>query len=245
MHRFFIAPEALRHESVALSEEIIRHLNVLRLGRDAEIQLLDGTGTLCRCRIDRLDRKSGSAVVLERRTERETAFPVELMQALPKGDKMDLVLQKGTELGICRFSPLQTDRSVPLLAPGREGQRRQRWLRIVREAARQSRRPILPELEELRPLAQSLQDCRSELRLMLWEEGSQPLQSVLPRQAPAGASLLVGPEGGFSEQEAELARQSGFIPVLFGPRILRSETAGFAAATILQYLYGDLDGKRS
>lgn len=244
MHRFFVDPEALRQERVPLSEEVIRHLKVLRLGRDAEIRLLDGTGNLCRCRIDHLDRHSGTALVLDRRTEPETAFPVELMQALPKSDKLDLVLQKGTELGICRFSPLQTERSIPRLAPAREEQRRQRWLRIIREAARQSRRPVLPALEEIRPLEEALQGCRSGLRLMLWEEGSRPLQTVLPREAPAGATLLIGPEGGFSEREAELAQGAGFVPVLFGPRILRSETAGFAAATILQYRYGDLAGDR-
>lgn len=243
MHRFFIAAEALQGDNIALSEEILRHMAVLRLAKGADILLLDGAGNLCHCRIDQLDRKRGSAVVLSRSTERETVFPIELMQALPKGDKMDLVLQKGTELGINRFTPLQTGRSVPRLPPQREEQRRQRWLRIIREAARQCRRPVLPELGEISTLDAALSHCHSELRLMLWEDGCQPLESILPDTVPAGATVLIGPEGGFSEQEAETARLRGFIPVLFGPRILRSETAGFAAATILQYRYGDLGGE--
>jgi len=243
MHRFFVAAEALRDDNIPLTEEILRHMSVLRLAPGADILLLDGTGNVCHCRIDQLDRKGGSVVVLSRSEQRETAFPIELMQALPKADKMDLVLQKGTELGVTRFTPLQTSRSVPRLTPQREEQRRQRWLRIIREAARQSRRPLLPELGEIRTLEKALENCQSALRLMLWEEGSQPLETILPERTPAGATLLIGPEGGFSEQEAAAARRRGFIPVLFGPRILRSETAGFAAATILQYRYGDLGGE--
>jgi 16S rRNA (uracil1498-N3)-methyltransferase len=243
MHRFFIAPDVLRNDCVSLPEEVLRHIAVLRLGRGAEILLLDGTGNLCHCRIDHLDRKTGSAVVLSRSVEQETVFPLELLQALPKADKMELVLQKGTELGISRFTPLQTSRSVPRLTARREEQRRERWLRIVREAARQSRRPVLPSLSGICSLEEALAGCRSELRLMLWEEGSQPLDAILPQRAPQGASVLIGPEGGFTKQEADTARRHGFVPVLFGPRILRSETAGFAAATILQYRYGDLGGK--
>ncbi|MGE4542743.1 MAG: 16S rRNA (uracil(1498)-N(3))-methyltransferase [Pedobacter sp.] len=245
MHRFFVAAEALQADNIDLPEEILRHIAVLRLARGEEILLLDGHGNLCHCRIDQLDRKRGAVVVLSRHSECEKVFPIELMQALPKADKMDLVLQKGTELGINRFTPLQTSRSVPRLANQREEQRRQRWLRIIREAARQCRRPLLPELGEICTLDEALANCHSELRLMLWEEGSQPLETTLPEKAPSGATVLIGPEGGFSEQEAEIARRHGFIPVLFGPRILRSETAGFAAATILQYRYGDLGACRS
>ncbi len=82
------------------------------------------------------------------------------------------------------------------------------------------------------------------LRLMLWESGAQTLPQVLPRQRPEAAALLIGPEGGFAADEAELARAHGFVPVLLGPRILRTETAGLAAATLLQYLYGDLTESR-
>jgi 16S rRNA (uracil1498-N3)-methyltransferase len=90
------------------------------------------------------------------------------------------------------------------------------------------------------PLAQALAECHADLRLMLWEDESRPLAEALPSAAPRQAAILVGPEGGFSPQEAELARRSGFLPVRIGPRILRTETAGFAVASILQYLYGDL-----
>ncbi|APG24666.1 16S rRNA (uracil(1498)-N(3))-methyltransferase [Syntrophotalea acetylenica] len=245
MHRFFITPEALRGEQVTLTEEIVHHLVVLRLSEGAEIVLLDGLGTLCHCRLTGLAKKTGTATVLVRSKEIERSFPIELIQALPKADKMDLILQKGTELGVTRFLPVQTNRSVPRLEPKREEQRRQRWLRIIREAARQCRRPLLPQLAPLATLDSALAGCQSALRLMLWEEGSHALESVLPQQIPAGAAVLIGPEGGFSSEEVAVARRFGFVPVRFGPRILRSETAGFAAATILQYRYGDLGGAQS
>lgn len=245
MHRFFISPDGLRNDHISLPEEVLRHMAVLRLGKGAEILLFDGIGNFCRCRIEHLDRQTGKVVVLSRDMERDTAFPIELMQALPKADKMELVLQKGTELGVSRFTPLYASRSVPKLAVRREQQRRERWLRIIREAARQSRRPVLPSLSDICSLEEALARCQSELRLMLWEEGSQPIDTVFPQRIPEGASVLVGPEGGFSDEEADIARRHGFVPVLFGPRILRSETAGFAAAAILQYRYGDLGGERA
>jgi len=241
MHRFFVPPSVLAEPVIPLTGEVLHHLaTVLRLSVNEEIVLLDGRGTLCRCRITALGKKSGQATVLERWQEQDTAFPVHLLQALPKGDKMDLVLQKGTELGIGRFSPLFSRRSVPRLAPERAAQRHQRWQRIVSGAARQSRRPILPKVAAPCLLAESLADCDEELRLMLWEEGSRPLAEALPAEAPASLALLVGPEGGFTAEEAQIAVEARFQPVHLGPRIMRSETAGFAVTAIVQYRYGDL-----
>lgn len=240
MHRFFVAPEDLRGEEILLPPDVLHHLSVLRLKPGEEILLLDGLGLVCRCRILSLGRRGGTARVTERRREKESAFPITLLQGLPKGDKMDLVLQKGTELGIARFIPVAAGRSVPALPPDREASRLERWARIVREAARQCRRPCLPLLDPVLPLASALADRPEELRLFLWEGESRPLGACLPLRAPRDAAVLVGPEGGFSAGEAEAARRAGFLPVSLGPRILRSETAGFAVASILQHRYGDL-----
>lgn len=239
MRRFFVAAELLQAEEVAFSQELLQHLHVLRLRDGAEIELLDGQGEICRVRIERLERRRGSGRILTRRHETDSAFPVQLLQALPKGEKLELVLQKGVELGVSRFTPLVSGRSVPR---GKSSStRHQRWLRVVQEAARQSRRPRIPQLDELCSLEEGLQQSEAPLRLMLWEEGAVPLQKVLPQTAPTAAAVLIGPEGGFAPEEVELARGAGFVPVLLGPRILRTETAGLAAATLLQYLYGDLN----
>jgi len=213
--------------------------SVLRLPVGSDVLLLDGAGMHYRCRITALERQGGLAAIETRWREDETALPVRLLQAVPKGDRFDLVLQKGTELGIVAFSPVWSQRSVPAADPGRDAKRLQRWQRIVAEAARQSRRPRLPACSAPLPLDAALAATGEELRLMLWEEGSVPLAAALPSQPPRDVALLVGPEGGFSADEAGAARSAGFVPVHLGPRILRSETAGFAVSAILQYVYGD------
>ncbi len=242
MQRFFVPPEILSGEEIPLPEEVLHHLGtVLRRPVGEQILLLDGQGTVCRCLVTSLGRRAGTARLQACWREEERTFPISILQSLPKSDKMDLVLQKGTELGVVSFVPVLTERSIPAPAGEREETRRRRWERIVREAARQCRRPILPRLAPPRPLPTALAECREELRLFLWEAESRPLAAVLPRIRPTSAAILVGPEGGFAPAEAAAARNAGFQPVHFGPRILRSETAGFAAASILQFLYGDLD----
>ncbi len=241
MQRFFVSAEELRDDRVALPAEVVHHLGtVLRRGEGEEILLLDGAGLVCRCRIVSLGRKGGQAIVTARWSEQESAFPVTLLQGLPKADKFDLVLQKGTELGVTSFIPVLCSRSIPALSAGRETQRMLRWKKIVREAARQCRRSNLPSLTPPASLETALAGRSEELRLLLWEEEARPLAEVLPNKAPSDAVVLIGPEGGITPQEAEQARSAGFVPVRFGPRILRSETAGLSVASILQYLYGDL-----
>lgn len=239
--RFFIPSEDLATDDILITAEPLHHLNkVLRLKVDDQAILLDGTGACCRARISAIDRDLARAVPLDRWQEQESALPICLQQALPKGDKLDLVLQKGTELGITCFQPVTCQRSVTQADPQRVQKRQQRWTRIISEAARQSRRSVLPELAAVLPLAEAIQSTPNHLRLVLWEQGATPLQETLPAQRPAGVTLLVGPEGGFAPEEVDLVRQAGFLPVHLGPRILRTETAGLAAASILQYLYGDL-----
>lgn len=241
MRRFFVPPQVFVDNEVTLPDDVAHHLKaVLRLTVGDELLLLDGRGTLFHCRLTALDKRGTTARILDHWSEQDTALPVQLIQALPKGDKMELVLQKGTELGINVFSPVLSERGIPQPSDQRRSNRRQRWQKVIQEAARQCCRPILPRLDEAQPLVRVLTDCQAGLRLMLWEEESLPLSATLPQTPPDSVAILVGPEGGFTSNEAELARRHGFQSVRIGPRILRSETAGFAVASILQYLYGDL-----
>ncbi len=235
MRRFFIDPELLEEEQIELPEEVLRHLQVLRLQTGDRIELLNGSGTSCHCELLEIGRKLARVQVKKRHQVSEKALQLTLCQGLPKGDKFDLVLQKGTELGISRFQPTLCQRNQQ---PGRP--RLQRWQKIVREAARQSGRQLLPELLAPAPLTDIMANCDQELRLVPWEQSQTPLAEVLPAAPPQNAAVLIGPEGGLSSTEIDLAKEHGFIPVSLGPRILRTETAGFAVAGILQYLYGDL-----
>ncbi|MDO9080135.1 MAG: RsmE family RNA methyltransferase [Desulfuromonadales bacterium] len=233
MHRLFVPPAALQEPSVVISDEGFHHLSVLRLRVGDELLLLDGCGHLARAILRQLGRSTAQAEVLERWKERESLLPLRLMQGLPKGETFEWLLEKGVELGVSAFTPVITARSQL------RGEKTARWQKIIQEAARQSRRPLLPALEELQPLAAALTATTESLRLMLWEEGSTPLNSVLPPEAPPSCVLLVGPEGGFSAPEADAAMLAGFISVSLGKRILRTETAGMAVAAVLQNRYGD------
>jgi len=236
LHRFFVPADSMHGDVVVIAGEPVHHLRaVLRLGPGTEVLLLDGQGGCCRARLDTVGREQAQATVTARWTVAEHPCPLRLLQALPKGDKFDLVLQKGTELGITIFQPVLSGRSLLRQETGRST----RWQRIVREAARQSRRPRLPALEPVRSLPEALSLVDEPLRLVLWEESARPLLEVLPPQAPAGVALLVGPEGGFAASEVATVRAGDFLPVHLGPRILRTETAGLAVAAVLQFLYGD------
>ena len=163
-----------------------------------------------------------------------------LIQGLPKGDKLELILQKGTELGVNNFYLTEMERSVGQLKSNRKQKRLERWQKIVQEAARQSRQYYLPQLTADISFGETLVAADGDLKLLLWEESTLPLDQVLPQAAPQRITVIVGPEGGISSSEATQAIAAGFQPVSLGPRILRTETAGLAIIAVLQYLYGDL-----
>jgi len=242
MRRFFLPSVAFQPgATLELSPELLKHIrNVLRLAVGTEIELLDGHGVIAHCRLEQLTGKTGSAVVLDTRQVAPSALEIELIQGTAKGDKLDLILQKGTELGANRFLLSSTARSVGRLKEERLSGKIERWQRVVQESARQCGQSYLPKVEATKSLAEAITGCSGELKLMLWEEETQPLPSVLPSRPPASISVLVGPEGGLTTEEAALAKAAGFKSVRLGPRILRTETAGLAIISILQYLYGDL-----
>jgi 16S rRNA (uracil1498-N3)-methyltransferase len=142
---------------------------------------------------------------------------------------------------LSRFILSTTERAILKIAKNKEASRLQRWEKIAQEACRQCGQPFVPEIDHSNSLSDALALSRGDLKLMLWEDASTPLQELIPPVPPQRISLLVGPEGGFTADEAGRAQAAGFSPVRLGPRILRTETAGLAILSILQYLYGDLD----
>ena len=238
--RFFVPAASLQSDQVAITGEPYHHLRkVLRIKPGAILLLLDGLGHCCQVQLEQLQPEQATTRVIRRWQETNATLPITLIQALPKGDKFDLVLQKGTELGVSCFQPIETEHAIPNLKATRLNKREQRWQRIVSEAARQSRRIFLPEVRPLQKLQPTLNESTGDLKLVLWEAGSVALADVLPKESPAGIRLLIGPEGGFSTREITAIAAAGFQAVHLGPRILRTETAGLAATPILQYLYGD------
>jgi 16S rRNA (uracil1498-N3)-methyltransferase len=239
--RFFVSAESMQESHVEITGDTFHHLrNVLRVKPGQTLTLMDGRGNCCNVELVAAHRQYATGKIINRWQEKNQALPITLIQSLPKGDKFDLILQKGTEMGVSCFQPITTEHSIPKqLTASRLSKREQRWRRIVNEAARQSRRSFLPEVAPLLSLKDIIHESGNNLKLVLWEAGASPLVKVLPDKRPEGVSLLIGPEGGFSAQEIDTAVAAGFHAVHLGPRILRTETAGLAATPVLQYLYGD------
>lgn len=267
-HSFFVDPAAIQGRRAELAGQVAHQIrSVLRLRPGDRIDLLDGSGIMYVARILEVSRLGVVAEVLERqRPATEPRVELELYQALLKGPKMELVLQKATEIGVSRFVPVLSERCVSRPDPSDLGRRLERWRAIVREAAEQSGRAILPVVG---PLGSFEEACRSareaDLAMMAWEEergvgirgairerglaGDAPPTS--PQPPPVGEegpghrpriALLVGPEGGFSPREADVARNSGVRVVSLGPRILRAETAALVASALVLCEMGDLGG---
>lgn len=239
MPRVFVPPEQLTGERVELAGEAHRHLaRVLRIAVGADVVIFDGRGAEIDGRVVAVDGRKVTLALGARRRLPPPPVLITLLQVVPRGERMDLVVQKTTELGVARIVPVLAERSVALPPARRSG----RWQTIAEEAARQSGRAEVPEVSLPLPLAQALAIAAScGTRLLPWEEErTLPLRRALGGAAPTVA-LLVGPEGGLALTEVEQARAAGFVTVSLGPRILRAETAAMVAVALVQAAAGGLD----
>ena len=250
--RFFISPDQVAEPQITISGEDVRHIRaVLRMKTGDELLLCDGRGTEYTAKITGMDPSAINAEITSR-SIKDIQYPrVTLGQGLPKSDKMDWIVQKATELGVAGIVPLATERTIVKIRD--EEKRIARWRKICREAAMQSSRPDIPMVEEIRTFtdflrtlpAPSVCECSRERRanpeprtllLLPWEEGTEPIKNILRQNTNAqNIIVLIGPEGGFSNAEAELATGRGFHAVSLGPNILRTETAAVAALSMIGY----------
>ncbi|ADO69515.1 16S rRNA (uracil(1498)-N(3))-methyltransferase [Stigmatella aurantiaca] len=217
-------------------------LHVLRLSEGASLEVFDGTGRAFEARVAAVDaREARLTLGAARSTPPRRALSV--LQGLPKGDKLEWVLQKGTELGAAAFYPVDTARSVVKLEPKRAGERTLRWEKIVEEAARQCRRNDVPQVH---PPAALLDRARAlppgtQLLVLDEEETAVPLGEAFRACAPgAPVALVVGPEGGLTREEVAALRALGARGVTLGALILRTETAALAALAVMAHLEGEL-----
>jgi len=227
--QFALAPEAAQHVSKALR---------LKVG-DA-LTVFDGRGGEYEAVIQRIDRERVDVKVgAGRDVERESALSIGLVQGLPEADKMDWIIQKAVELGVGWIQPLVCDRSVVRLSGERAARREAHWRRVAVAACEQSGRNRIPEV---RPTLgfQSWIAAPSELARWMLQPGAPALTAHAAPTAPF--ELLVGPEGGLSDRERDLALSRGCEPVALGPRVLRTETAPLAALAAIHALWGDFHG---
>ncbi len=243
MTRFHIRPEAVTGDRVTFDAEETHHLaRVLRLRPGAVVQTVDGRGHEFTVRLTRINTQRADGEVLSRGLRRsESPLDLTLVQGIPKGEKLDVIIRMATELGVARVIPLIGERTIARTEPGRPSPRLTRWQRVAKEAAKQSGRAVIPEVQAPLTLAEWLAKPRAPgLFLCLWEEAETPVATVLPPAPIERAILVVGPEGGFTEEEVLSLRSAGALVAGLGPRILRSETAGPVGLALLQSRYGDL-----
>lgn len=241
MPRFFC--REIDGSSALITGEDASHIaRSLRMAPGEELTLCDGEGNDYRCRIDSADPCSISLTVLEKYLSvGEPSAAMRLFMALPKSDKLDLVVQKSVELGVSEIIPVLTSRCISRPKPQDFQKKRERLNKIALEAAKQCGRGRLPEVRELLTLEQAFHEMsRSRTRLLLYERATTPLTRLLRDRRLDQVDLLVGCEGGFSPEEVSQAVDAGLLTASLGSRVLRCETAPLCALSVILCICGDL-----
>jgi 16S rRNA (uracil1498-N3)-methyltransferase len=258
MHRFFVPSTAIEGDRVRLSGSVVHQVtHVLRLRAGESFIVLDDSGWEYTVELVRRGQKEiEGRIVARAEAWGEPDTRITLYQATLKGERFEWVLQKGSELGIAAFVPLLCARNV-LRDPAAVSKKLERWRTIIREAAEQSQRGRLPRLESPLGFAAACQQAQAAggLSVLAWEEeNARGLKEVLQAPLPSGPDpygdvpavpptiqIFIGPEGGFTPEEAALAASQSIQPITLGHRILRADTAGLVAAAAIFYELGDLD----
>jgi len=237
-------------DRLAITGREARYISrVLRMKRGQEIIILDGKGQSFESTIEKVSHRE-VMVKVKRRLPPPRSSPVEisLCQALIKSHTMDYVIQKVTELGVDVIHPFFSERTVIRIEPPHVKAKMDRWIEIIKSACRQSNRAALPSLETPLPFQQMIAQApeKKTLKILLWEnEDRVDLKKVLKFTSPLPhIYAVIGPEGGFTPSEINLARESGFHAISLGNRILRAETAAVSLVSIIQYEWGDLNLSR-
>lgn len=243
--RVHVARPLVADATLELPDAAGAHLvRVLRLGPGAPVVVFDGAGhehdaQLTRIRGTRVEVTVGAP----RAASREARFGIVLLQSISRGDRMDWTVQKATELGVARIVPLKTEHTIVRLDAAASERKRLHWLAVAAAACEQCGRSLLPVIDAPQTLPDYLARVRgqdgdaADIRLALDPEASAGLGALEPA---AGATILVGPEGGLAAEELALVVRHGFRATRLGPRVLRTETAAIAAIAALQALQGDL-----
>jgi 16S rRNA (uracil1498-N3)-methyltransferase len=248
MRRFFVTPEAVQNDTVVFDAELARHMGkVLRLTSGEQVTVSTGDGTAYMVTLEEFGKDYVTGRIIEKMDNlQETAMEVVLYQGMPKGDKLELIIQKCTELGVSQVIPVETSRSVVHLDGNKAGKKLERWQKIAQEASQQSKRVQVPTVGPYYNWKQMLKEVEQAegLTIVFWEdEQTQSLKALLRRQSakPQRINLIVGPEGGLSEDEVVQLRDLGAVSASLGKRILRTETAGMAGISMIMYEFDELE----
>ena len=241
MQQFFAEPSWIRENKIFMQGSDVNHIrNVLRMKPGEDVRVNDGRGKTYLCCISSYEEQTAVLDILKE-LDSDTELPsrIILFQGLPKGDKMEWIVQKAVELGVYAIVPFAAKRSVVKLDEKKAAKKQARWQLIAKGAAEQSGRGIIPEVSTVRTFAEAL-GMAGELDVVLipyeLEEGMKETARVLENiECGQSVGIFIGPEGGFEEEEVECAKEAGAYAITLGKRILRTETAGLTTLSVLMY----------
>jgi 16S rRNA (uracil1498-N3)-methyltransferase len=244
MPRFYIPYPHIENGLLKIEGDEVKHIRkVLRLKAGDGVIVFDGLGKEFEGKIFEEGRASVMVKIQRMLSpKRDSPLDVTLAQSLLKGEKMDYLIQKATELGVKEIIPFFSSRSIPLLEKSGSLKRHHRWRKITIEASKQCGRGVVPKIESIQTYSDMLHGASTDhLRLILWEGGGIKVKEVLEgSKEKKKIFFIIGPEGGFNQEEVEKAERAGFVAVTLGRRILRAETASICFLSILQYEWGDV-----
>ncbi|WP_138204752.1 16S rRNA (uracil(1498)-N(3))-methyltransferase [Haloimpatiens lingqiaonensis] len=248
MHKFFVSNENIIDGLVTIVDEDVKHIyKVLRLNPGDKICINNCSGQEYLAEIIEINKKEVKAQILENMdTDNESPINVTIYQGLPKAAKMDLIVQKNTELGVKEITPVMTERVV-VKGELKEYKKVDRWNRIALEACKQSKRSYIPKINNPLGFNNMLEElCKFQLVVVPYENkegyGIKKLVEDIKNLPVKDVAIIIGPEGGFEEREISKLEEIGAHIVTLGPRILRTETAGFTCLSLIMYELGDLGG---
>ncbi len=245
MNRFFTNKENINDSMVTLDGEDVKHIkNVLRLNKGDKIVVCDGHVWEYTVELESLeDNQINGTIIHKEMSKQEPPIDIILYQSLPKGTKMDLIIQKATELGVKEIIPVITQRTIVKLDNQKKEQKKlERWNRIALEAAKQSKRGRVPTVSNILNFKESLNLLKDEDFVIVPYEDECKIgaKEILKKCKTKRINIVIGSEGGFEEDEVLMLKEIGAYIISLGPRILRTETAGFTAISIALYELGDL-----
>jgi len=243
MFQFFVEPGQIQEQEAVITGKDVNHMkNVLRMRIGEQVRISDNEGGDFYCQIQDMDRQRIILKVLREAEDTEPNLKISLFQGLPKGDKMELVIQKAVELGVAEIIPVAMKNCVVKLDQKKAGSKQARWQAIAESAAKQSKRSIIPKIGQVMKFQEAAEYARTlDVRLLPYENqrGMEHTRQVLG-SIPKGSSVgvFIGPEGGYDSQEIALVKEEMEM-ISLGSRILRTETAGLCAVSMLLYASED------
>ena len=241
MHHFFASPDQISEDTIRIGGNDYNHIrNVLRIGAEEKVSVYDGAYHEYICSLDHYEKETAVLKILEMKpSENELRSKLYLFQGLPKQDKMDLIIQKAVELGVHAIIPVQMHRCIVKYDEKKEKAKLKRWQTIAESAAKQSARAIIPEVGAIINYDDALIFAASLDTVFVpyeYEEDMARTKERIATLSPGSSiGIFIGPEGGFEDDEIQKARERGFETISLGRRILRTETAGLCALSVLMF----------